>query len=143
MNSIASHSNDGKIIEQTVTFVLKVNRRIRAVLFLIIPLLMILLVSFIRVLDTTRPGNFHLSAVSRDIIVTLNIYLLTLFAWYVNSVSVAPIVSEEYFPWCTRVFYWWDKMNTRLIPDNDNYEALQLKNNTTVASSSAKFISFN
>ena len=63
------------------------------------------------------PGDFHIAFLAKDFALFFSLVELLIIAWYVNSVSVGPIVSEEYFPLGTRIFSLWDKMNSKIIPD--------------------------
>ena len=70
------------------------------------------------------PGELPIGVIAADGIVASGLINLLILAWYVNSVSVAPIVAEEYFTKMNFLFFYWDQMNFKIIPENLNPSTL-------------------
>ena len=66
---------------------------------------------------TLTPGDMNIAVIGGDIVLYATFFQIALISWYVNSVSVGPIVSEEYYPRCSYLFFHWDRMNRRIIPE--------------------------
>ena len=70
--------------------------------------------------ERIKPGDINIAFVATDIGLTSANIQLAIIAWYVNSVSVAPIVAEEYYLKLSYMFKYWDRMNLRIIPENED-----------------------
>lgn len=66
-------------------------------------------------LSTLRPGGFNHVLFIRDIALFSGLFLLTVTAWYVNSVTEGAIFAEE-CGGCCSIFKVWDKKNLELMP---------------------------
>ena len=66
--------------------------------------------------EFVAPGEFHFAHIIRDVILANALIILTVVAWYVNSVTTGAVIAEIYPKFCC-MFKFWDAQNMLLIPE--------------------------
>ena len=87
--------------------------------------------------ERIAPGDFNISEFFIHLaILNLLIYVITI-SWYANSVSVGPIVAETWCPRMCSIFKRWDRMNTKLIPEQSDMGIIGRQTSALFLASSA------
>lgn len=82
--------------------------------------------------ERLAPGDFNYALVLKNSVELIGLYLLTVTAWYVNSVTEGPVLADQWSHLCC-VFGIWDRKNKQLMPADTDILNTQhtSKQNTT------------
>ena len=76
--------------------------------------------------ENARKGGFNIILFLADVFNIAAFVQVTSIVWYLNSVSVGPIVAEAWCPSLCSLFKWWDAMNLKLIPNYISESSIDL-----------------
>lgn len=65
--------------------------------------------------EVLAPGDFNYILFIRNLTELTGLYLFTVTAWYINSVTEGPVLADQCFFLCC-IFKVWDRKNKQLIP---------------------------
>lgn len=107
--------NNTKTLTLTINLVKKVTLITNVCAVFIVVFFGIHMATLSGINQNIRPGEFNYSLVFRDLAILFILILMTVYAWYVNSVTEGVLVTDEWK--CCVVFSCWDAKNKKLMPD--------------------------
>ena len=73
------------------------------------------------------PGEFSILLIIPDVVLCANLLSFYTISWYVNSVTIGPILAEIHPEYCY-CFKRWDAQNMIMVPDETTQDTLPVSN---------------
>lgn len=112
-------ATENKIVKATTRLVRNTCVRASIALVVIFICTIAYSVSLFSLATLIGPGQFNFVILLRSIAECAGLYLLTVTAWYVNSVTEGVVLADDYPVLCC-IFALWDRKNRELMPTHDD-----------------------